>query len=402
MKERIMEYKFTDQERLKIIVQKSVEQDLAWFKEQDINFKLKSGFFILDYGKKLKTEFNRLCRGLIIRQPTTDSFDLLSLIVCFPFERFFNYQEPHAHSVDFAKSYMLEKMDGSCISVFFPERDPNKPAWSTRQMFNRHKEDVELMLRSIKTDEEFYLLPLVGEYVKKIDFSQVDLDYTYVFEFIHSEASVLTEYSEDEYGLYLINVRNLNSFNEVCENTLNELFPKLGAKRPQMLDPISDMSQAFKRLEIAAQNKKMFEGYIFRDVETGHRVKFKDEKYVKTHHNIDNTSRTLVPKIILGEIEEYLSYFPFLSKKVNNIQNKKMMKIKEICLEIKQFHKFGTKKELAFRLKGVKIPDFDKSVIFKYYMHDLSDERLEEAVSIELDKLGKKSANNFLEVIGIK
>ena len=78
------------------------------------------------------------------------------------------------------------------------------------------------------------------------------------------------------------------------------------------------------------------------------------------------------------------------------------MKIKEICLEIKQFHKFGTKKELALHLKGVKIPNFDKSVIFKYYMHDLSNEQLEEAVSIELDKLGKKSANNFLEVIGIK
>ncbi len=397
-----MEYQFKNKNYLEQIIQRAVEQDLLWFKENDINFKLKSGFFILDYGKEKKTEFNSLCRGLIIRQPTKDSFNLLDLIACFPFERFFNYQETVAHPVNLTNSYMLEKLDGTCVSIFFPEGDYKNPAWSTRQMFSRHKKDNELMLRSIKTDVEFYLLPLIGEYVKKIDFSQIDPNYTYVFEFIHSESSVLTVYSENDYGLYLINARNLNTLNEVCENTLNVLSSKMNTMRPQLLEPINDITQAFKRLEIAVQNRQMFEGYVFRDIETGNRVKFKDKNYVEVHHNIDNTSRTLVPKIISGEIEEYLSYFPFLRKKVEIIKEKRNEVLKEIFLNVKEFYKFGTKKELASYLKDVKIHSFNKSVIFKYYDKDLSDEELKEVISDELDKLGKKSANALLELIKIK
>ncbi len=395
-----MEYEFSERQKLEVIVQKAIEEDFAWFKNEDINFKPKSGFYILDYGREKHTEYNCLCRGLVIEKPKVDSFELFDLIKGFPFVRFFNYQEDRAHSVNFSRSHMVEKLDGTCVSVFFPERDPNKPAWSTRLMLSRHHDDSELKLRSIMTDVDFCLMPLIGKYVNKIQFTEEDVDCTYMFEFIHSESSVLTRYTEEEYGLYSIGARNLRTLNELCEESLNSLAQKLNVGRPQLLEPASDLEQAQKVLELAVANRTMFEGYVFRDISNGNRVKFKDKKYVSTHHNIDNTSRTLVPKIISGEIVEYLSYFPFLGRKVEDLKSKKRKRIDKIIPRIKEHsNSYESRKDLALFLDEFKITGFDKSMILMNFSTKASDDELREIVNVELDKVGMKSARNYLKIL---
>jgi hypothetical protein len=320
-KEFLLEMETTPQEKdaLRTIVTKLIANDKPWLIANNILVGDKGGYWILNYDLKGHNEFNKLTRGLVIQKPTGQFNDPLELIKSFPFTRFFNKHEQPADPVDLSNADMLEKLDGSMVGVFFPTNDPKNPVWHTRKMVSAHQPDMDLKITGFHGTTG-KLLPIIGSYVKKLPFTKEDISMTYVFEFIHEMSHVWTKYAPSDYGLKLIGARELTTHKEPTEQELDSIAKRLGVGRPRRWDSVADLKTIDQMMKQMAKEVDGFEGYVFRDRKTGKRIKLKDEDYIKFHHMIDELRyKNLVIKVLEGDADEILAYFPNVKEKVDKI-----------------------------------------------------------------------------------
>lgn len=300
------------------IIQKIIDGDESWLKEKEIIYGDKGEYWIINYQQGGHNEFNYLVRGMVVAKPSQD-FDnnFLSLIKSFPFTRFRNHGEKEAAPIDFAQAEMLEKMDGTMVGVFFPSKNPE---FHTRKMLSTHAADMERNLTTFY-GKDYKFLPLIQEYVNQLAFSQEDEIYTFVFEFIHEASCVLTRYTPDQYGLYLLGARNLVNHNELSEDELDRVAQRLGAFRPRRFAALADHAEISKMFTLIGAETPNFEGFVFRDKVSGHRVKVKDPEYVQKHHMLDNQRyKYLIPIILKGEEDEIIAYFPSVKERVDEFK----------------------------------------------------------------------------------
>lgn len=331
-------------ENLKIIIEKLIQNDTDWFESKNISVLKKERFWILNYNQTpFKNEFNKLTRGLVVEIPTQDwNGDLLSLVKGFPFIRFFNHQEPNADHVDISNSEIIEKLDGTFVSVFFLSNDVNQMIFNTRKMISSDSNDKKRKIQSFN-GKKYNFLQLIKNYLSKINFK--DLTNTYIFEFIHEATKVVTEYNPNQYGLYLIGVRNNKTFMEYNEQELDEIAKELNVKRPKRFNAINNLDIIDQMFKAASLEQKDFEGFIFRDKKTGNRVKVKDPEYVKKHHKISKSVKPILIGVLNGETDELLSYFPIYKDIVLDLKNKIENFIEKTTEEIQKWHKSELPKE---------------------------------------------------------
>jgi hypothetical protein len=304
----------TDQSRLGEIIHHLTAKNTAWLSEKGIEAKDAGNHWVLNYNQfETPNEYSRLTRGMVVDKAT-------GKIMSYPFQRFFNRSEVHADPIDFANAEMLEKLDGTMVGVAFPTGDPSKPIWHTRKMLSSHDPDVQFRTTTFR-GKSFQFLPLIGTYVKAIPFSHDDVDYTYVFEFIHEATTVITKYRPDHYGLYLLGGRHLGTHKELNEKELDTIATRLGVRRPRRWDAVADQNEIDAIIKQVEQDVPNFEGFVFRDKKTGKRVKLKSADYVKLHHLLDKLSyKDLVPLVLTGEESEVLSYFPEAKEPIDKIK----------------------------------------------------------------------------------
>jgi hypothetical protein len=336
-------------DRLREIVLALVNGDQTWIESKGIDAKDKGECWIVNYNQFAgRNEYNRLVRGVVVRKPSGPLSEPLDLILSFPFMRFFNRGEaeaseerlrffrnepkegdaplPPGPDVDLTNSEMLEKMDGTMVGVFFPTgfplRDEGRPFWHTRKMVSCCEADCKLRITSFHGgDYEF--LPLIGKYVKAVKFLPSHTKYTFVFEFIHEATFVVTKYKPEQYGLYLLGARDMTDFHELTEQELDVLAGEMGVRRPRRWDAVKDDEQIMALMKSICAENPGFEGFVFRDKDTGSRIKLKDEDYVKIHHMIDSLSyKNLIAKVLEGEDEEILAYFPTAAPRIDRIREK--------------------------------------------------------------------------------
>lgn len=351
--------------KIRLIIQKLIEKDEHWFNQQEIVVGCKPPYWILNYNQGARNEYNCLVRGMVVRIPNRvwlevyklSQIDPLSLIVSFPFMRFFNYEETEAAPVDFSNAEMIEKLDGTMVGVFFPN-ELSPPTWHTRRMISSWIPDSDLVIRGFDRKSEYKFIPIIGEYVKNLTFdNDIDHNYTYVFEFIHDASKVLTQYSEDQYGLYLIGARNtahmFKDYKELTEEQLDKVAKRIGAKRPRRWHVGNDHEKIQEILEKEAELIPNFEGAVFRDAQ-GERVKVKREDYVKLHHLLDQLSyKRLIPIILQGEGEEIIAYFPHARELVDNFKASLDNFVESIVQKIAYWKSQNlSKKDLALTLLG--------------------------------------------------
>lgn len=405
-----------DQDGLKTIINKLVQGDMDWMKEKDILVGDKGSFWILNYGMKDKNEFNRLVRGLVVQKPQQGfSGNVLQLIKSFPFIRFFNQDEPQADKINMNNSEMLEKMDGSMVGLFFPNGDPKDPHWHTRKMLSSHQPDLDLVVGGFGGGQ-YKFMQIIGQYVRQLNFNEEDTYHTYVFEFIHTASAVLTKYKKEQYGLYLLAGRNLQTHNEESENSLDEIAARIGARRPSRWDAVADEQQISQMMEKIASEIEDFEGMVFRDRETGKRIKLKDPGYVEKHHLLGDLSfKRLVPQVLDGEENEIIAYFPQAKKLVDEIKNRHK-DFKEKTIEtIKAFRAYKDlpRKELWTKANDAIKEPFIKSCVMRH----LETEDLNSAIEEELRKMAtttfdkktyagtqtfRTASGKYLDMIGLK
>ena len=391
---------------LRTIIQKIIAGDAEWLTEQDIIAQEKSGFYIVNYNQfGGSNKYSRLVRGMVIEKPALGfEQDVLSLIRSFPFTRFFNKAEEAADKVNLGNAEMLEKLDGSMVGIFFLNGNVLDPFWHTRRMISAHQPDRDMTLTSFH-GKEYHLINVIGEYAKKIHFDVKDGEYSFIFEFIHDASTVWTKYSEEQYGLHLIGARKLINHVEMSEEELDETAKRLGIGRPQRWDSVNDIDAIDSLMRQMAKEISGFEGFVFRDRETGKRIKLKDVDYVKFHHMLDKlTYKNLLVDVIKGETNEILSYFPNAEERMDTIHSKYSDLIKRISQQVISWRDKGLdKKELAQTLNGRKanrwnvktggpterIPAavkdaFARSCILKYVNND------DEAIYQKVDESYKK------------
>jgi T4 RnlA family RNA ligase len=300
------------------------------------------------------------CRGIILEKGTNK-------VVCFPFTKFFNAQEQHAHTVDYNSAKVLEKMDGSLIKWYFYHGSWRIATNGTIQAVNAPH-------------------PLKGNFLElvresyddlKLHWNRLDKDVTYMFELCHPLNKIVIRY--DKPALYYLGSRNNKTFQEFYENPAPEIFPE-----PKTF--------SFNSLEDALEMSKELpfdqEGYIVVDKDYN-RVKLKSPAYFAAHRMLGNgnvTPKRLIEMIRLGKIDDFSGMFPEYNELIDKVKSK-MVKFKQLVIkQRKELDNKGYDTKKDFALMAVKT--FYPSFMFRTYGIDNWKDNVDEMLNdINIEKL---------------
>ena len=291
---------------------------------------------------------NPICqeaRGIILDR--SDNWKVLS----WPFRKFFNYGEGHAAKLDLSTARVLEKVDGTCISLYFFDG-----SWRVQtlgmldaegEVNNKFPPETfaELFKKTLGDDKFEYLWP----------------KYTYTFELATPYNRVVTRYEKDR--IVLLSIRHLKSLTEVGYGSPQFLayyeeikmavpiveLPKTYSVAVNSLEEVAKMSMALPQMD---------EGYVVVDANFN-RVKVKNPSYLALLHLKESSSSSitaLVQLVLTNEGSEFLSYFPEFTDQYNRISTA-IKEIKDKVQDIWEKAKhIENQKEFALTILAPKVP----------------------------------------------
>lgn len=300
-----------------------------------ISVKVKDDMYLYNYNNNVLVDRNHpvliRCRGLVINKK--------GKVLNYPFDRFFNEFEKECKPIDWETATIQNKEDGSLISVFWNDND-----WE------------------VTTRGSFY--PIEGQHVDYAQlfyslfkrFRMLHKDNCYMFELITKQNRIVKWY--DEEIIYLLGVRNLNTFQEINQITLNDFAEDiLEVKRPKMYNAnnIKGCKKLFEKF------KDDDEGLVIVD-KNFNRMKIKQESYIKLS-KIKMLKEQDIFDYVLGKTQidnEYLEKLPDVMETVNIMKDYWIEIRKEILEVFEKIKDKPTRKEFA--LECLKYPY--KSVLF--------------------------------------
>lgn len=270
-------------------------------------------------------------------------------IVCFPFVKFFNVDEPNAAQIDWESARVQEKIDGSLIKLWY-----DNDCWnvSTNGCINAFECELPNNLIYKNFGELFF-----GALLDKEILFSGNHDYTYMFELVSPYNKVVVDYPEPK--VYHIGTRN--------NITGEELDIDIGIEKPKQynLKTEQEVKKAAKNLPYNE------EGYVVVD-KYWHRVKIKSPSYVNAHRLVNNhvvNREKILELIMANEQSEFLSYFPEYRDEFNKIEShlliwKNYLKIIEHF--VKEVKDKLNKKEFALTVQDI----FSYDNAFAYQIYD--------------------------------
>lgn len=275
-------------------------------------------------GEKIVQE----CRGLILDE--TNNW----IPVCFPYSKFFNVEEGHAAQIDWNSAKVLEKLDGSIISLYFYNGKWHVSTSGTP--------DANAPVNK----ENLLFVDLFWSVWKELEYSMpINSNVCYMFELMTKENRIVVPHAKNR--LVLHGARDMQ--------TLKELKPQFIAAnhgwecvKAFPLRTLEDVLVASKLL-----NPMECEGYVVCDTNFN-RVKIKSPQYVALHHIKSNLSNRRMLEIILAnEGAEFLSYFPELRPLYDGIKSKYDTLHAEIEATYNKFAHIENQKEFALQVKDL-------------------------------------------------
>lgn len=245
------------------------------------------------------------CRSLIL---ALDTFDVVSQ----KFRRFFNLGEAPdlVAGMDYSKSAVLEKADGSLCGVY---HNPHTGRWevSTRGMAKAEGEHImggtfrERMIAAFgfASEDQFQLYFANSAFINQRA--------TYVAEFTSPENRIVTKYEKPEMVLIGANVDgdefSLEGLTLLAQAMIQD---GLTVRMPKVF-PATD-ARALVEMVNAFEN--LAEGVVVWEESTGRRVKIKSQTYLAAHKLRGNdavpTRKNMMAVVLEGEIDELLAVFP--------------------------------------------------------------------------------------------
>lgn len=236
-------------------------------------------------------------RGIIINIETLD-------VVCWPFRKFGNWNEPYADDIDWATARVQDKIDGSIVKMWFDDAQ-NKWHWSTNGMINAS--DASIDASPYGEGRTFMdAIESSANYPDVINAQSLcSKDCTYIFELTGPENKVVISYNEAK--LWHIGTRDNNTGREYNED--------IGINRPGEY-PLHSLSECIEKVhELNPKNECLKEGFVVVD-ENWHRVKIKADEYLYLHRLVNNKvlTKDTILEIILSndkqKLDDLFKYFP--------------------------------------------------------------------------------------------
>lgn len=259
-----------------------------------------------DYGTKILLKYDQLssptimamaevqeCRGLVLEKGT---WKVMSLA----FTKFFNSEEGNAHKIDWNTAHVLEKLDGSCIQVYFD--------WTTNQWFaattGTAEGEGEVNNKMGTTFNQLFWDTVKEKY--NLDGTKLKKGFTYVFELTTPYNIVVKPHGESSASL--LTVRNLDTLKEVSFEELTAIAAKIGVPRVKSYDlNTKNVGALMRTFEDMVWHD---EGYVVVDA-NHNRIKIKNPAYLAVHHLKGKSAEHNIMTIVkTNEIEEFGATFP--------------------------------------------------------------------------------------------
>lgn len=287
--------------------------------EPPYNIKVKEdGDFVLLMYDQLNSDMTlplcRVCRGIILeKDKQTEQW----LVVCYPFEKFFNYGEPLAAKIDWLGSFITEKIDGSLIK-FWCDLEGH---WhvSTNGSIDAFKAPVSDSIEGLTFGNiiEKALGNTCSSFCRMLE-----PNYTYMFELVSPETQVTIHYNNT--ALYYLGERDIFTYSE--SYYYEESWENFGILEPE----IYDLGSLEDCLELVQNFSKDEEGIVVCDMNFN-RIKIKSPEYLMAAHCANNGKlglRAALRLIRENKVDDFLAYAPMHKDKMEII-----MKIYEDIIE---------------------------------------------------------------------
>ena len=232
----------------------------------------------------------RQSRGIILDAATYD-------VVCYPFDKFFNYGEPYAAAIDWNSARVQQKIDGTLLCAWF---------WRDEWHFSTTGTiDCGILFPSIRAD------------MAATHFTTTNLNslYTYMFEWTSPRNQIVVPWAQPSF--FLLGRRNNRTLKE--ERLQGDEGFKIPAAYP--LQSLRDVQEAAARLDWHNEDG---EGFVVVD-DNWNRVKVKNPEYVKAHYMRNNGNvgfATLWQVILDREEEEFIAYVPYLKDELRAMRKR--------------------------------------------------------------------------------
>lgn len=341
----------------------------------------RDGQYVLFKYNQIESDFSnpivQEARGIIFKE------GFWNYPVCYAFNKFFNYGETNAATINWNSATVTEKVDGSLIKLWY---DNNQWHISTNGTIDAYK-----ACYSNIENANFGNLFEEALYNNKLTFKELTeklpINFTYMFELVSPKTRVVIPYNKTD--LYYLGFRaNLSNnefpfYNEL--SFVKNLTNILKTPSVYFLRNINECLQAAQNLPWDE------EGYVACDSNCN-RVKIKSPQYVLAHYVRNNnsvTTETLIDVELSGEQEEFLTYAEEYKDSLMKV-SKAIKKFKKDCknslLKLRK-KSYKTRKEQALEIQ--KYPENIRPFLFK---------NIDENVSIE-DFTKNWNASKWLKYI---
>lgn len=273
------------------------------------------------------------CRGVIL-----DKRDWS--VVSFPFHKFFNYGEGHAATIDYDSAVVLDKFDGSCVTLYFYENE-----WHVQTLGMIDAEGPAHDLFEGSFADLFWKT-----------YGEVDLDENnfYTFELVTKYNRIVTKY--DYEAVHLLAQRDKHSLVEFKWWEHEDLAQEYWSKRGVLLPKVFKANNLEDIVAMAKELPELTEGYVIVD-KYCNRIKIKNPSYLAIAHfkeSVTSSLRGIVVLALKNEGDEFLSYFPEFKEDYDRIH----AKISEVVAQTKEvwdkIKDIGNQKEFA--IEAMKCP----------------------------------------------
>ena len=299
----------------------------------------KDGEYVLLQYQQLNSDFSsrvvQECRGSIFRKDERGNWTY----VCRPFDKFFNYGQSEAATVDWNTARVLEKVDGSIMKVWMDKGEWHLSTNGNIDAFKAPVSDLGYSYGDVfnrALGQDFCLLGL-----------WLDPEYTYMFELTSPDTQLVIPYPD---GVWYLSRRNTQTGVEQFDR------PNLpGVKLPKEfhMDKFEDV------LAVVQAMPKEEEGVVINDA-NGNRIKVKSPEYLLASHLANNkmvSNRNLVEYMKEGKIDDVLGYCPQYTSRVDGIREKIRTKCSELDDAWERYHDAATsmsRKDFAALVAGEK------------------------------------------------
>ena len=287
-------------------------------------------------------------RGLILDRG--DNWRVLS----WPFRKFFNMGEGHAAPLDLSTATVLEKVDGTCITLYHFDG-----SWRVQTLGMIDADGQVNNAFPPRTFAQLWKETLGPRHMDESYFNDVlHSDLTFTFELATQYNRIVTRY--DRPRIVLLSVRDRSTLKELANlddiyAALHSVAPiiELPAKYPLAVTSLAEVAT------LAAALPQMSEGYVVVVDAAFNRVKVKNPSYLALLHLKESSAssvKALVQLVLTNEGSEFLAYFPEFKEQYDRISARVSaikQRMKVLYEEIKGLE---VQKDFALAVKASGVP----------------------------------------------